>query len=187
MELLRKEFQDQTNVSTGSVDPGKKENGLFDAFHSHLELSGKEPKQKDSALSCMASDNSSDSPDHTGRPFASTPVCSPGLTPSSSVIIGDDRGDILYSQLSKNVPSNAETGEVDSRRSETGTNATDKIRCENPDFGEREFHRGGSAGCSGELGGLEGKFSESLRLSHSADNVAATEQQSEGFSSGSEF
>lgn len=184
MELLRKEFQDQSNVSTCSADPGQKGNRLFEAFHSHLELSGKEPKQKDAALSYTDFDNSLDSPDYTGRPFASTPARSPEITRSPSVLIEDNRGDVLYSQLS--VPSNAETGEVDSRQCEMGTNMTE-ISCENPDYGEEEFHQDESVGCCDELGGLEGQFSESLCVSHSTNDVAVAEQQAEASSSDSEF
>lgn len=191
MELLRKEFQDQTIVSTCSADLDKKGNRLFEEFCSPLELRGKEPEPKDDLLSYMSFINSSDSPDYTGRPFASTPGCSPEITPSSSVIIEQNRGDVLYSQLGNNIPSNAETGEVDSHQSEMGTNAADEISCENPDYGEKEFNQDESAGCcdeqSDELRGLEGQFSESLHVSSSTHNVAVTEQPAEGSSSDSEF
>lgn len=190
MELLRKEFQDQPNVSTCSADPDKKENRLFEAFHSHLELKGKEPSQKDDLLSYTFFTNSSESADRTGRPFASTPACSPEIIRSSSVIIGENRGGILHSRLDNNVPSNTATGEVDSHQSEMGTNATDKISCEN-DYGEEEFEQDESAGCcdeqSDELRGLEEQFSESLHVSSSTHNVAVTEQQAESSSSDSEF
>lgn len=191
MELLRKEFQDQTNVSTCSADPDQRENRLFEAFHSHLELRGKEPKQKDDLLSYTSFINSSGSPDYTGRPFASTPAYSLEITPSSSVIIEDNRGDILYSQLSNNILSNTETGEVDSHQSGMGTDATDEITCENPDYGEKEFNQDEGVGCcdeqSDELRGLEGQFSELLHVSSSTHNVAVTEQHAEGSSSDSEF
>lgn len=191
MELLRKEFQDQTNVSICSPDPDKKENRLFEAFHSHLESRGKEPNQKDDLLFYSSFINSSDLPDYTGRPFVSTPACSPKITPSSSVIVEDNRGDILYSPLGNNVPSNTETGEVDSHQSEMGTNATDEINCENPDYAEKEFNQDESAGCcdeqSDELRGLEGQFSESLQVSSSAHSVVVTEQHAEDSASDSEF
>lgn len=192
MELLRKEFQDQTNGSTCSADPDKKENRLFDEFHSHLEYRGKESKQKEDLLSYKSFINPSDSPDYTGRPVASTPALSPEISPSSSVIIENNRGDILYSQLDSNVPSNTETGEVDSsHQSEMDTKATDKISCENPDYGEKEFNRDESAGCCDErpdeLTGLEGQFSEVLHVSSSTHNVAVTGQHAEGSSSESEF
>lgn len=187
MELLRKEFQDQTNVSTCSADPDKKENRLFEAFHSHLELRGKEPKQKADLRSYTSFMNSSNSPDYTGRPFASTPACSPEITSSSTVIIEENGGDILYSQLGKNVPSNTETGEVDSYHSEMGRNATD----ENPDYEEKEFNQDESAGCcderSDELRGLEGQFSELLHVSCSTHNVVVTEQHVEVSADDSEF
>lgn len=191
MELLRKEFQDQTNVSTCSADPDKKENRLFEAFHSHLESRGKEPNQKDDLLFYSSFINSSDLPDYTGRPFASTPACSPEITPFSSVIVEDNRGDILYTPLGNNVPSNTETGEVDSYQSEMGANATDEINCENPNYGEKEFNQDKSAGCcneqSDELRGLEGQFSESLRVSSSAHSEVVTEQPAEDSASDSEF
>lgn len=191
MELLRKEFQDQPNVSTCSADPDKKENRLFEAFHSHLELRGKEPKQKDDMLSYTFFMNSSESPDHTGRPFASTPACSPEVSCSSSVIIEENRGGILHSQAGNSVPSNTATSEVNSHQSETGTNATDEIGSENPDYGEDEFDQDESAGCcdeqSDELRGLEEQFSESLHVSSSTHNVAVTEQHAESSSSDSEF
>lgn len=186
MELLRKEFQDPPNVSTCSADPDKKENRLFEAFHSHLELKGKEPKQKDDLLSYTFFTNSSESADRTGRLFASTPACSPEIIHSSSVIIEENRGGILHSQVDNTVPSNTATGEVDSHHSEMGTNATDKISCENPDYGEEEFEQDESQQ-SDELRGLEEQFSESLHVSSSTHNVAVTEQHAESSSSDSEF
>lgn len=190
MELLRKEFQDQTRVSTCSADPEKTENRLFEAFHSHLELKGNEAKQKDHLLSYTSFINSSDLPDYTGRSFKSMLACSPELTPSSSVIIEDNR-DFLYSQLGSNAPSNTEISEVDSHQSEMGTNATDNTTCENPEYGDKEFNLNGSAGCcdepSDELKGLEGQFSELLHVSSSTHNVAVSEQHAEGSSSDSEF
>lgn len=190
MELLRKEFQSPTDVSSCSAGPEKNENGLFEAFHSHLELRGKEPKENDDLLSYMSFNDSSDSPNHTpGGPLVSTPACSPKGTTSPFVINEDKREkDTLDSQLSDSVAINTETDEVDAHQSEMVSKSTDEISSESPEYSSKELNQDKSVGCCDEqtddLRGLEGQFSESL---HVSSNTAVTEQHAEGSSSDSEF
>lgn len=185
MELLRKEFQDPTNVSTCSADPDKKETRLFEAFHSHLESRGKEPKGKDDLLSYTSFINSYDSIGPKGHPFVSTPGCSPERTVSPSVI----NDDYQEENALDNVLSNTGSDDGDSHQREMGTNATDgEISGESPKDGEREFNQEGSMGCSdeqAELRGLEGQFSKSLHVSSSPHRSVS--EQHEGSSSDSEF
>lgn len=186
MELLRKEFQNPTDVSTCSAGPDKRENRLLDAFRSHLESREKEPKEEDDLLSFMSFI------DTPGLPFVSTSTCSPERTTSPCVINEDNREkDILDPLLSDNVHSNAGTGEADSHHGDTAANETDEISDENPEHSDKEFNWDKSVGCcdeqTDELRGLEGQFSEKLHVSSSTDIAAVTEQQAEGSSSDSEF
>lgn len=191
MDLLRKEFQDSPDGLTCSADSDKKETALFEAFHAHLESRGKEPKEKDD-LFFYSTFITSDSPDYTGRPFVSTPAHSPKNATSPNVI-NEDNGeeDTLDLQLSKDIPSNTGTGELDSHQNETGASATDEIGGEDPDYDEEEFEQDEGAGCgdeeSNELRGLEAQFSESLHVSSSTHDTAVTEQRPDSSSSNSEF
>lgn len=190
MELLRKEFQSPTDVSSCSAGPEKNENRLFEAFHSHLELRGKEPKETDDLLSYRSFNDSPDSPNHTPEgPIVSTPVCSPKGTTSPFVINEDKREkDTVDSQFADSVDINTETDEVDAHQSEMVSEATDETSRESPECSSKELNQDESVGCCDEqtddLRDLEGQFSESL---HVSNNTAVTEQHTEGFSSDSEF
>lgn len=187
MELLRKEFQSPTDVSICSAGPENTENRLFEAFHSHLELRGKEPKEKDDLLFF---NDSCDSPNHTsGGPLVSTPACSPKGTTSPFVINEDKREkDTLDSQFGDSVDINTETDELDAHQSEMVSKATDETSREIPECSSKELNQDESVGCCDEqtddLRGLEGQFSESL---HVSSNTAVTEQHAEASSSDSEF
>lgn len=186
MELLRKEFQNPTDVSTCSAGPDKRENRLLDAFHSHLESRGKEPREEDDLLPFMSFI------DTPGHPFVSTSACSPERTISPCVINEDDREKgVLEPLLCDNVHSNAGTSEADSHHGDMAANETDEISDENPEYSDKEFNQDKSVGfCdeqTDELRGLEGQFSEKLHVSSSTHNTAVTEQQAEGSSSDSEF
>lgn len=190
MELLRKEFQSPTDVSSCSAGPEKNENRLFEAFHSHLETRQKEPNENDDLLSNMSFNDSSDSPNHTpGGPLVSTPACSPKGTTSPFVISEDKREkDTLASQFGDGVVITTERDEVDAHQSKMVSKATDKISSESPEYSSKLLNQDESTGCCDEqmddLRGLEGQFSESLRVS---SNTAVTEQHAEGSSSDSEF
>ncbi|TNM95309.1 hypothetical protein fugu_016392 [Takifugu bimaculatus] len=190
MELLRKEFQSPTDVSSCSAGPEKNENGLFEAFHSHLELRGEELKEKDDLLSYVSFKDSSDSPNHTpGGPLVSTPACSPKGNTSPFVINEDKQEkDTLDSQCGDSVAINTESDEVDAHQSEMVSKATDEISSEIPEYSSKVLNQDESMGCCDEqtddLRGLEGQFSESL---HVSSNTAVTEQHSEGSSSDGEF
>lgn len=190
MELLRREFQSPTDVSSCSAGPEKNENGLFEAFHSHLELRGKEPKEKDDLLSYTSFNDSSDSLHHTpGGPLVSTPACSPKGT-ASPYVNNEDKGekDTLDSQCGDSVAINTETEEVGAHQSEMVSKATDEISSKSPGYSSKVLNQDESMGCCDEqtddLSGLEGQFSESL---HVSSNTAVTEQHAEGSSSDSEF
>lgn len=191
MELLRKEFQSPTDVSSCSAGPEKNENGLFEAFHSHLELRGKEFTEKDYLLPYMPFNDSPDSPNHTpGGPLVSTPACSPKGTASPFVINEDGRekDTELDSQFGDSVAINTESDEVDVHQSEMVSKATGETSSEIPEYSSKVLNQDESMGCCDEqtddLRGLEGQFSESL---HVSSNTAVTEQHAEGSSSDSEF
>lgn len=190
MELLRKEFQSPTDVSSCSAGPGKNENRLFEAFHSHLEMREEEPKENDDLLSHMSFNDSSDSPNHTpGGPLVSTPACSPKRTTSPFVINEDKREKAtLAPQFGDSVAINTERDKVDAYQSEKVSKATDEISSESSEYSSKLLNQDKSIGSCDEqtddLRGLEGQFFESL---HVSSNTAVTEQHAEGSSSDSEF
>lgn len=86
LEVLCKDFKEPINAATGATDLEKNENGLLDAFHSHLGSGDKQLKTKESTdpFSYASLINRCNSPDYADPLFASTPSCSPGRTASPS-------------------------------------------------------------------------------------------------------
>ncbi|XP_031703604.1 spermatogenesis-associated protein 7 homolog [Anarrhichthys ocellatus] len=196
LEVLRKDFEEPTNISASSAELEKKENDLLDSFLPHLESGGKHVKtKKDSDLFPYASViKHCDSPHYADPLLVSTPLCSPESTAASPIKANEDEGvednrgrSIGSPWLGEHVSDNTGIGEEDPQN-QIGTAETSKeVSNENLEYNtitsEEGFHRDQAEvsydGQSKELDDLGRSLSESLHVSSNQHRViveTATEQ-----------
>ncbi|XP_035530651.1 spermatogenesis-associated protein 7 [Morone saxatilis] len=194
LEVLRKDFEEPSNISTCSTELEKKENGQLDAFLPDLDSGGKQVKTKESndQFPYASLIKYCDSPDYADPLLVSTPICSPERTDSptkTNEMEGEDDNlekSISSPQLSEHISNNnAGISEEDFRQNEIGTTVTNEVGNENHESitSDTGFHQdqaeGSSDGQSKELEDLEKSLSESLHVSSNthSDNAETTEQQ----------
>lgn len=193
LEVLRKDFEEPTNISTCNTDLEKNENGLVDAFLPHLESGGKELKTKENndLFPYASLINYCDSPDYADPLFVSTPLCSPERTASpTKTNQKDGEDDNLEKGISplwfrERLSSNTGMSEEDFHQNQIGTTAINKGD-ENHEYAtitsDKGFHQEQAEGCydgqSKELKDLGRSLSELLHVSSNTHhkNVETTEQ-----------
>lgn len=149
LEVLCKDFKEPINAAAGAIDLEKNENGLLDAFHSHLGSGDKQLKTKESndPFSYASLINRCDSPDYADPRFASTPSCSPERTasPSQTTEKKDEEDDKVEKGLSSPQPSD----HLEVHQNQTDTTAASEVSIENHErcsvTSDKDFHE--------ELGG----------------------------------
>lgn len=186
LEVLRKDFEEPTNISTSSIEFEKKENGLLDAFLPHLESGGKqvETKENSDLFPYASLIKYCDSPDNGDPLLVSTPLCSPERAASPTKTNEKDAEDDNL----ENVSDNPGIGEEDFDQNQIGTTAADKEVSNNSHeytsiTSDKEFHQDqAEVSCDGgskELEDLGRSLSESLHVSsntHYTNVETATEQ-----------
>lgn len=205
LEVLRKDLEEPTNISTCITDLEKNENGLVDAFLAHLESGGKEleTKENNDLFPYASLINHCDSPDYTDPLFVSTPLCSPEKTPSPTETNKkdgvDDNPEKGISSLCFGECLSTSTGisEEDSHKNQIDTTAINKVSNENHEYAsissDKGFHQeqaeGFYDGQSKELKDLGNSLTELLHLSSSTHhkNVEATEQHTAASVTDDEF
>lgn len=180
LEVLRKDFEEPTTISTCSTDPGKNESGQLDAFLPLLESEGKQVKTKENndLFRYASLINYCDSPDYADPLLASTPLCSPEKTASPSKTNEEQDDDHLEkgvnsTWLTEHVSCNLGISEEDFHQSQTDQTATNEGGDEIHEYAtitsDKELHReqavGWYDGQSKELTDLGRSFSESLHVS----------------------
>lgn len=196
LEVLHKDFEEPTNISTCSTDLEKNKNGLLDAFLPHLESGGKQVKTKENndLFPYASLLNYCDSPDYANPLFVSTPLCSPEKTASTTKTNEKEREDdhlekgIRSNWLSEHVSCNTGISEEDFHQNQIGTTATNEVSNENHEYAtitsDKGFNQEQAEGCydgqSKELKDLGRSLSESLHVSSNThySDVETTEQQS---------
>lgn len=140
LEVLCKDFKEPINSATSATDHEKNENGLLDAFHSHLGSGDKQLKTKESSdpFSYASLINRCDSPDYAHPLFASTPSCSPERTASPSQTHGkkdeeDDKVEkgLSSPQLSDRFSSHTRGSAGEVHQNQTDTTAASEVSIEN--------------------------------------------------------
>ena len=185
LEILRKDFEDSTNVLTSSTDFKKNENGLLDAFQSYLESGGKHveaPAKKD-LFSYASLINSRNSPDRADPLLASTPLCSPERTASPTGANEKD-GEGLEKSISspwlrEHVSSNIRVSGEDIQQSQVDKTATNEVSGENHGYAsitsEKGFHQNKEQEFydeeSEEVQDLGRRLSESLHVSRTGEHT----------------
>ncbi|XP_074517096.1 spermatogenesis-associated protein 7 homolog [Sebastes fasciatus] len=191
LEVLRKDFEEPTNISTSGTELKKKESDLLDSFLPHLESRGKQVKtKKDNDLFPYASPiKYCDSSDYADPLLVSTPLCSPETTAASPTKTNEKDGEednqergISSPWLSEHFSDNTRMGEGD-HKNQVGTAETDKeVSNENQEYttitSDKECHQDQAEvsydGQSKELDDLGTHLSESLHVSNNVET--ATEQ-----------
>lgn len=194
LEVLRKDFEEPTTISTCSTDLGKNESGQLDTFLPLLESGGKQVKTKENndLFRYASLINYCDSPDYADPLRASTPLCSPEKTASPTKTNEEQEDDHLEKGinsiwLTEHVSRNPGVSEEDFHQNPTGLTATNEGGDENHEYAtittDKGLHEeqavGWYDGQSKDLTDLGRSFSESLYVSSNTryTNVEASEQQ----------
>lgn len=194
LDVLRKELEEPTDISTSGAELEKKEYDLFDSLLPHLKSGGSKVKTKeDSDLISYASlIKYCDSPDYTNALSACTSVCSPDRTASPTKTNekdeeGDDQEKHVGSPwLSEQVINYTGISEDDFQLHTPATNGNE-VSNENHEYAtvtsDEGFHQDQAEvnydGQSKELEDLGRSLSESLHVSSSThdDNVDTANEQ----------
>lgn len=193
LEVLRKDFEEPTTISTCSTDPGKIVSGQLDAFLPLLESGGAQVKTKENndLFRYASLINYCDSPDYPDPLLASTPLCSPEK-PASPAKTNEEQDDdhlekgINSTWLTEHVSCNPGISEEDFHQNQTGVIATNTFGDEKNEYAyitsDKGLHEdqavGWYDGQSKELTDLGRDFSESLHVSSNTryTNVETSEQ-----------
>ena len=190
--VLRKDFEEPTNIPTCSTELEKHENGLLGAFLPHLESEGNQVKTKENSdlLPYASLNKYSDLPGYGDPLYVSTPVCSPERTVSPSKTTEKDGEDdnvekgINSPCLSEHVSNNMGISEEEIHPNQAGTPATNEVVDENRECADQaEVSYDGH--CK-EVEDLGRSLSESLHVSSNTLNVENTEQYTNTAASGSD-
>ncbi|XP_071353921.1 spermatogenesis-associated protein 7 homolog [Trachinotus anak] len=196
LDVLRKDFEEPTNVSTSSTELEKKENDLLDSLLPHLESGGKQVKTKENSdLFPYASlIKYCDSPHYTDVLSVSTTLCSPERTASPTTTNEKNEESnnkekcIGSPRLSEHVTNNTGISEEDFQHSQIGTPATnEEVSNENHEYttvtSDEGFHQDQAEvnydEQSKELEDLGRSFSETLHVTSSTHchNVETANEQ----------
>uniref|UniRef100_A0A3Q3NQG8 Spermatogenesis associated 7 n=1 Tax=Labrus bergylta TaxID=56723 RepID=A0A3Q3NQG8_9LABR len=134
LEVLRKEFEEPTDVSTLSAEIEKKENGLLDTLLPHLESETEEGKTKDNKnlFSYASLIRDCDLPQHAAPLLVSTPLCSPERTasPTKTNEMEEEKEDSEENfsslWLGEHVPNHTGLSEEDVHQNQMDTTAANK-------------------------------------------------------------
>lgn len=197
LEVLRKDFEEPTNISTCSAELEKKENGLLDAFLLHKESEGTQlkPKENNDSFPYASLIKYCDSPDNADPLLVSTPLGSPERTASATKTNEKDGEDdnlekgISSPWLSEHVSDNIGIGEGDFHQNQISTTVTSEVSNENHEYttitSDRGFHQDQAEvsydGQSQELEDLGRSLSQSLHVSSNThyNNMESAEQHTD--------
>uniref|UniRef100_UPI0037E8BB42 spermatogenesis-associated protein 7 n=1 Tax=Semicossyphus pulcher TaxID=241346 RepID=UPI0037E8BB42 len=202
LEVLRKDFEEPTEISTSGTEPENNENGLLDTFLPHLESRREKGKTKENKdlFSYTSLIKNSDAQDYADQISVSTPLCSSERTASPTKTIENNGEDdnlekgITSPWLSEHVPDNTGVSEEDFNQNQIDTTASNKEVSNDSQecstvSSDKAFHEDKAEdsydGQSEELADLGKSFSESLRVSNNTqyNNVETTEQHANTVSS----
>lgn len=184
LEVLRKDFEEPSNMSTSSSELERKESDLLGALLPRLESRGKQMKTKEDndTLLCASLIKYCDTPDYTDVSSVFTTLHSPERTASATKTNEKDEDNqekrTGSPRLSEHVTNNAVTSEEDIHQNQIGTTATDKeITNESHEYtdvtNDEGFHQDQAEisydGQSNELEDLGRSLSESLHVSNNTD------------------
>ncbi|XP_031603000.1 spermatogenesis-associated protein 7 homolog [Oreochromis aureus] len=193
LEVLRKDFEEPTNISNSNAELEKKENYLLDSLLPCLESVGKHVKTKEDndLFPYVSPIKHCDFPAYTDPLLASTPLRSPARTPSQTEITekdkkGDREGKFIdCSLVSEHVTDNTTASEKDFHI--IGTTVTTSTHSETQDYSAIASDQEEPDGQSKELEDLGKSLSESLHVSSNTHcESAASEQHSNTGASGSD-
>uniref|UniRef100_A0A669EV86 Spermatogenesis associated 7 n=1 Tax=Oreochromis niloticus TaxID=8128 RepID=A0A669EV86_ORENI len=193
LEVLRKDFEEPTNISNSSAELEKKENYLLDSLLPCLESVGKHVKTKEDndLFPYVSPIKHCDFPAYTDPLLASTPLRSPARTPSQTEITekdkkGDREGKFIdCSLVSEHVTDNTTASEKDFHI--IGTTVTTSTHSETQEYSAIASDQEETDGQSKELEDLGKSLSESLHVSSNTHcESAASEQHSNTGASGSD-
>ncbi len=195
LEVLRKDFEEPTNISTSSTELEKKGNDLLDTFLPHLESEGKQVKTKENndLFPYASLIKYCDSPDYADPLLVSTPLCSPDRTASPTKTNEKDGEDdnlekgISSPWLSEHVSDNTGISDEDFHQNQRGTTATNiEVSSDSHEnttiTDDKEVYQAQAevshGGQSEELEDLGRSLSESLHVSSNTHytDVQTTEQ-----------
>ncbi|KAM8916097.1 spermatogenesis-associated protein 7 homolog [Spinachia spinachia] len=188
LEILRKDFEEPTNIPTSSTEFEKTENALLDSFLPHLESRGKQLKTKKHSKLFQYSSiiEYCDSPDFAVPVSVSTPLCSPEtISPSPNKVderervVDDEEKGIGSLWLSEQLPDNGGSGEDDHQNQAITTETEKGVNHENDSVISREGSNHEHASVnrdaqSEELEDLGRSLSQSLHVSSNKHNHMQT-------------
>ncbi|XP_040916805.1 spermatogenesis-associated protein 7 homolog isoform X2 [Toxotes jaculatrix] len=196
LEVLRKDFEEPTNISTSSTELEKRENDVLDSLLPHLESGGKQAKTKedDDLFSYASLIKYCDSPEYADALSVSTPICSPERRASPTETNEKDKESDYQEKgtgspwLSEHVIGNTVISEEDAQHDQIGTiSANKEASNENHDHttvtSEEGFHQDQAEVIydrkSKELEDLGRSLSESLHVSSNthSQNVETVNEQ----------
>ncbi|KAK5857579.1 hypothetical protein PBY51_010815 [Eleginops maclovinus] len=197
LEVLRKEFEEPSNLFTSSTELEKKKNDLVDSFLPSVGSGGKQEKTKtyDDLVSYASLIKSCDLPDYADPLLVSTPLCSPGTTVASAAETNEKDEEVHNQEEGNCSPCLSDhvsnTMKISEEVHQNQTGATETIKedtNENHESTTTDRHQDEVSydGQSKELEDLGRSLSESLHVSsnkHHSDEETATEQHAHSVAS----
>ncbi|KAM3595592.1 uncharacterized protein V6R79_025844 [Siganus canaliculatus] len=188
LDVLRKDFEEPTDLSTYSAELGKTEHDMLHTFPPHLDLKEKQMDTKESndLFSYASLLNYCDTPDNSDPLMVSTPLCSPERTVSpakTKEMIGENDSvekSISSPQLGQGDSDNRGTSEEDCLHIQLDTTAANEVCNENHEHTNITSEIGSAEQCE-ELEDLGKSLLESLHVSNNrqSNDTETAEQQAD--------